>query len=301
MCRATRLLLLSCLLLAFAAAPASAQTGLATLTGLVSDNSGPSVPGVTVTATNQAPPADVSRHAIVRLDEPSRPCNIPSPLFRPDRSRDRHRPRHGQQRRRRAWRHRHRDQSGHQRRLHRRQQRRRRLRHHRRAHRHLRRPQRAHGFKTVQSNVSLSAGQTARVDFKLEVGAVEERIEVVADRRRAADRERRRRPDAAARAGREAADPGPQPGHRDALRRRRHDAESGLVQRPQEHRRRPSLRQRPARAGQQLHARRRRHERRHRQPDRRTSPARTPSNRSASRPTTTRPSSATSPAPSSTW
>ena len=36
------------------------------------------------------------------------------------------------------------------------------------------------GFKTVQSNVSLSAGQTARVDFKLEVGAVEERVEVVA-------------------------------------------------------------------------------------------------------------------------
>ena len=36
------------------------------------------------------------------------------------------------------------------------------------------------GFKTVQSTVTLSANQTARVDFALEVGAVEERIEVVA-------------------------------------------------------------------------------------------------------------------------
>lgn len=58
MSRATRLLLLSCLLLAFAAAPASAQTGLATLTGLVSDNSAAAVPGVTVTATNQATNVD---------------------------------------------------------------------------------------------------------------------------------------------------------------------------------------------------------------------------------------------------
>ena len=36
------------------------------------------------------------------------------------------------------------------------------------------------GFKSVQSTVSLSAAQTARVDFTLELGTVEERIEVVA-------------------------------------------------------------------------------------------------------------------------
>jgi Carboxypeptidase regulatory-like domain/TonB-dependent Receptor Plug Domain len=36
------------------------------------------------------------------------------------------------------------------------------------------------GFKSAQSTVTLSAAQTARVDFKLAVGAVEERIDVVA-------------------------------------------------------------------------------------------------------------------------
>ena len=36
------------------ATPAVGQTGLATVTGLVSDSSGAAVPGVTVTATNQA-------------------------------------------------------------------------------------------------------------------------------------------------------------------------------------------------------------------------------------------------------
>ena len=36
------------------------------------------------------------------------------------------------------------------------------------------------GFKSTQSTVTLSAAQTARVDFKLAVGAVEERVEVVA-------------------------------------------------------------------------------------------------------------------------
>ena len=58
MFRATRLLLLSCLLLGLATAPAFAQTGLATVTGLVTDNSGAAVPGVTVTATNQATNVD---------------------------------------------------------------------------------------------------------------------------------------------------------------------------------------------------------------------------------------------------
>src|SRR4030095_9717852 len=35
------------------------------------------------------------------------------------------------------------------------------------------------GFKSVQSTVTLSAGQTARVDFRLPLGGLEERIEVV--------------------------------------------------------------------------------------------------------------------------
>ena len=36
------------------------------------------------------------------------------------------------------------------------------------------------GFKGVQSKVTLSVAQTARVDFKMEVGAVQERVDVVA-------------------------------------------------------------------------------------------------------------------------
>ena len=44
-----------CLLLGLQCLSASsAQTGLATLTGIVTDNSGAAVPGVTVTATSQA-------------------------------------------------------------------------------------------------------------------------------------------------------------------------------------------------------------------------------------------------------
>ena len=49
------------------------------------------------------------------------------------------------------------------------------------------------GFKGVQSKVTLSVAQTARVDFKMEVGNVEERVDVFADRRRAADGECGRR------------------------------------------------------------------------------------------------------------
>ena len=59
MFRAMRLFVwTSLLVLAIALPPASAQTGLATVTGLVTDNSGAAVPGVTVTATNQATNVD---------------------------------------------------------------------------------------------------------------------------------------------------------------------------------------------------------------------------------------------------
>jgi hypothetical protein len=55
MSRAVRMVSVVCLWLAFVpTAPVSAQTGLATLTGIVADKSGGAVPGVTVTATNQA-------------------------------------------------------------------------------------------------------------------------------------------------------------------------------------------------------------------------------------------------------
>ena len=92
------------------------------MTGLVTDNSGAAVPGVTVTATNQATNVDytgISNEAGAYLitGVPIGTYVVSSALT---------------------------------------------------------------GFKTVQSNVSLSASQTARVDFKLEVGAVEEKLEVVA-------------------------------------------------------------------------------------------------------------------------
>jgi Carboxypeptidase regulatory-like domain len=123
MLRATRSSLLSTLLLLLAAPVTSwGQTGLATLTGLATDNTGAAVPGVTVTATNQATNVDYTgisneAGAYVITGVPIGEYVLRSELT---------------------------------------------------------------GFKTVQSNVALSAGQTARVDFKLEVGAVEERLEVVA-------------------------------------------------------------------------------------------------------------------------
>jgi hypothetical protein len=105
-----------------ATAPAGAQTGLATMTGIVTDNSGAAVPGVTVTATNQATNVNytgVTSGAGVYLitGAPIGEYVIKVELT---------------------------------------------------------------GFKSVQSTVTLSAAQTARIDFQLELGAVEERLEVVA-------------------------------------------------------------------------------------------------------------------------
>ena len=59
MFRVSRLLVLTSLVFGLVTpVTSSAQTGLATVTGLVTDNSGAAVPGVTVTATNQATNVD---------------------------------------------------------------------------------------------------------------------------------------------------------------------------------------------------------------------------------------------------
>ena len=104
------------------AGSATAQTGLATVTGLVSDESGGAVPGVTVTARNQdtnVPYIGITNNAgnYVINALPVGRYLVSVELT---------------------------------------------------------------GFKTIQSRVTLAASQTARVDFKLELGALEETVEVVA-------------------------------------------------------------------------------------------------------------------------
>ena len=104
------------------ATSAAAQTGLATITGIVSDASGAGIPGLSVTATNQATNiayTGVTNEAgnYIITSVPIGAYVIAAEL---------------------------------------------------------------QGFKSAQSTVTLSAAQTARVDFKLQVGAVEERLEVVA-------------------------------------------------------------------------------------------------------------------------
>ena len=100
---------------------AAAQTGLATVTGIVSDQSGAAMPGITVTATNQA--TNIAYTGVTNEAGNYVITSVPigSYVIAVD----------------------------------------------------------AQGFKGVQSSVTVSAAQTARVDFKLELGAVEERIEVV--------------------------------------------------------------------------------------------------------------------------
>lgn len=104
------------------AMPAGAQTGLATITGIVSDASGAALPGLTVTATNQATNIaytgvtnQAGNYVITAVPIGSYLITTELP-----------------------------------------------------------------GFKSVQTTVSLSANQTARVDFRLELGTVEQRVEVVA-------------------------------------------------------------------------------------------------------------------------
>jgi outer membrane receptor protein involved in Fe transport len=99
-----------------------AQTGLATITGIVSDAQGASVPGATVTATNTATnveytgvTTDGGAYTITGLPIGNYAVRIELP-----------------------------------------------------------------GFKVVQTTISLSAAQTARVDARLEVGGVAESVEVVA-------------------------------------------------------------------------------------------------------------------------
>ena len=101
---------------------AAAQTGLATITGIVSDESGAAIPGLSVTATNQSTSivySGVTNQAgnYIITGVPIGAYVIAAEL---------------------------------------------------------------QGFKGLQSTVTLSAAQNARVDFKLALGTVEERVEVVA-------------------------------------------------------------------------------------------------------------------------
>ena len=114
-------LALSALLSIVFAPAAAAQTGLATVTGIVADQSGAAMQGVTVTATNQA--TNIAYTGVSNEAGNYIITGVPigSYVIAVD----------------------------------------------------------AQGFKGVQSTVTISAAQTARVDFKLELGTVEERIEVV--------------------------------------------------------------------------------------------------------------------------
>jgi hypothetical protein len=110
------------LLTVFAAPSAMAQTGLATITGIVSDASRAALPGLTVTATNQA--TNVAYTGVTNEAGNYIITSVPIGAYVISAE--------------------------------------------------------MQGFKSVQSTVNLSANQTARVDFSLELGTVEERIEVVA-------------------------------------------------------------------------------------------------------------------------
>ena len=100
----------------------AAQTGLATVTGIVSDESGGAVPGLTITATNQA--TNIAYTGVTNAAGNYVITSVPIGGYLISAE--------------------------------------------------------LQGFKKVQSTVTLSAAQTARVDFKLTLGTLEERVEVVA-------------------------------------------------------------------------------------------------------------------------
>ncbi|CAN5591658.1 hypothetical protein BH23ACI1_BH23ACI1_21160 [soil metagenome] len=103
-------------------APAAAQTGLATVTGIVSDESGGAVPGLTVTATNVE--TNIAYTGVTNSAGNFVITAVPIGTYLVVAE--------------------------------------------------------LQGFKGAQSRVVLSAGQTARLDFRLALGAVQERVEVTA-------------------------------------------------------------------------------------------------------------------------
>jgi Carboxypeptidase regulatory-like domain len=103
-------------------APSAGQTGLAILTGIVSDESGAPIPGITVTATNQG--TNIAYTGVTNQAGNYIITSVPIGAYVIAAE--------------------------------------------------------VQGFKRVQSTITVSAAQTARVDFKLELGAVEERVDVVA-------------------------------------------------------------------------------------------------------------------------
>jgi hypothetical protein len=122
--RAAGLPLLALLLVSLLPAAAHAQTGAASLTGLVTDSSGASVPGVTVTAVNQATNVAYTAVSNSAGNYAITPVPIGTYVVRSE----------------------------------------------------------LKGFKTSATKpIVLEAKQIARLDFKMEVGALEDKIEVVAE------------------------------------------------------------------------------------------------------------------------
>ena len=236
--RASGLLLVLALVLGLQAV-AYAQTGAASITGLVTDQSGAAVPGVTVVATNQA--TNVEYTAVTNATGSYDILSVPVGRYVVKAA--------------------------------------------------------LSGFKTTSTRpITLEAKQIARIDLKMEVGALEDTVEVTAqapvlqtETATVGEVLSANTVQSLPLNGRNANQlalllPGAiTPNPRRASRRPR-----------QLGRRRPALRQRQPRADEQLPDRRRRHERDDRQPRSPTSRAPTPSPRSASRRTTTRPTSATS-------
>src|SRR5512138_2909204 len=112
-------LVLPLLVLALVPVPAHAQSGLASVTGIVTDSSGGAIPGLTVTATNKATNVPYTGVTTAAGSYTINGLPIGEYVVKAE----------------------------------------------------------LQGFKTVQSPAALSAGQTARLDFKLEVGSLTETVE----------------------------------------------------------------------------------------------------------------------------